>query len=93
MPSKSSEYYKKNPKARSKRLEYQKKYNKRKSELKRRVELNRINREKGTYGNGDGKDASHTKRGIVMKPQSVNRGSKSDSPGDRRARGGKNRKK
>jgi len=93
MPSKTSEYYKKNPKARAKRLEYQRKYNKRKSELKRRAELNQVNRERGTYGNGDKKDASHTKRGIVMKPQSINRGSKSDSAGDRRARGKSNGRK
>ncbi len=42
---------------------------------KYRAELNRYNREKGTYGNGDGKDASHKKGKIVgMEDQSVNRG-------------------
>ena len=40
----------------------------------------------------NGKDASHTKNGIVYKKSSVNRGSKSDSAGDRRARGGRKRK-
>ena len=42
---------------------------------KYRSELNRYNREKGTYGNGDGKDASHKDGKIVgMEDQSVNRG-------------------
>ena len=42
---------------------------------KYRAELNRYNREKGTYGNGDGKDASHKDGKIVgMEDQSVNRG-------------------
>ena len=42
---------------------------------KYRAELNKYNREKGTYGNGDGKDASHKKGKIVgMEDQSVNRG-------------------
>ena len=42
---------------------------------KYRAELNKYNRNKGTYGNGDGKDASHKKGKIVgMEDQSVNRG-------------------
>jgi hypothetical protein len=82
----TAEYYKKNPKARAKRLAYQKKFNAKPAERARRVALVKINREKGTYGNGDGMDASHTKKGIVMKKESVNRGSNSDMPGDRRAR-------
>ena len=42
---------------------------------KYRSELNRYNRAKGTYGNGDGKDASHKNGKIVgMEDQSVNRG-------------------
>lgn len=36
-----------------------------------------------------GMDASHTKSGIRYKPSSVNRGSKTDMAGDRRARGGR----
>ena len=43
---------------------------------KYRAELNRYNRKKGTYGNGDGKDASHKDGKIVgMEDQSINRGS------------------
>ena len=59
--AKTSEYYKKNPKARKKRLTQQKKYNKTKRGLKLRVNANRLNRQLGTYGNGDGKDAAHYK--------------------------------
>ena len=74
MASKTSEYYKKNPKARKKRLAYQKKYDARPLQIKKRVELNKINRQKGTYGNGDGKDVSHKKGGgTTMESQSKNR--------------------
>ena len=42
---------------------------------KYRAELNRYNRNKGTYGNGDGKDASHKGGKIVgFEKESVNRG-------------------
>ena len=39
----------------------QKAYNKTKKGLKIRVAANAINRAKGTYGNGDGKDWAHKK--------------------------------
>jgi len=89
---KTAKYYKENPEARAKKAAYQKDYDKKPEQKKKRAALNKINRDKGTYGNGDGMDASHTKNGIVMKKASVNRGSKSDSPGDKRARGSKNKK-
>ena len=38
----------------------QKAYNKTKNGLKIRVAANKLNRKLGTYGNGDGQDASHT---------------------------------
>ena len=42
---------------------------------KYRAELNKYNRKKGTYGNGDGKDASHRGGKIVgFEKESVNRG-------------------
>ena len=42
---------------------------------KYRAELNKYNRKKGTYGNGDGKDASHSGGKIVgFESQSKNRG-------------------
>ena len=42
---------------------------------KYRAELNKYNRDKGTYGNGDGKDASHKSGKIVgMEDENINRG-------------------
>ena len=56
------------------KVEY-KKFQSSKKRRKYRAELNKYNRDKGTYGNGDGKDASHKKGKIVgMEDQSVNRG-------------------
>jgi hypothetical protein len=61
MASRTSEYYKKNPKARRKRLKQQSEYQKRPERVAKRVELNRINRKKGKKG--DGKDVSHCQGG------------------------------
>ena len=41
---------------------YQKKYDGTKLQIAKRSALNKENRKRGTYGNGDGKDASHTGR-------------------------------
>lgn len=87
MPGRTSKYYASNPEARKKRLEYQKEYNKQDREVKKRVELNAENRKRGTYGNGDGKDVAHTKSGTKLQKASVNRGSRTAMPGDKRARG------
>lgn len=86
---KSKDYYDKNPEAKAKKDAYNKEFNKKPAQRKKRSELVKANREKGTYGNGDGKDVSHTSKGLVLKKASVNRGSKKDSPGDKRARGKK----
>ena len=59
---KTSQYYKKNPAAKQRRLKQQAAYNKTKKGLKIRTEANKLNRKLGTYGNGDGKDASHTSK-------------------------------
>jgi len=51
------------------------KYGSSKKAKKYRAELNKYNRQKGTYGNGDGKDASHKGGKIVgFEAQSKNRG-------------------
>jgi hypothetical protein len=60
---KTSQYYKANPAAKQRRLKQQAKYNKTKKGLKIRTAANKLNRKLGTYGNGDGKDASHTGKG------------------------------
>ena len=59
--ARTSEYYKKNPEARKKRLKQQAKYNKTKKGLALRVNANKLNRKLGTYGNRDGMDAAHYK--------------------------------
>ena len=58
--SKTSEYYEKSPAARARRLKQQAKYNRTNKGLKIRTAANKLNRKLGTYGNGDGMDASHT---------------------------------
>ena len=42
---------------------YQKKYDGSKLQISKRSALNKENRRRGTYGNGDGKDVSHKKNG------------------------------
>jgi hypothetical protein len=86
---KTAKFYATHPEARAKKAAYDKRNDARPERRARRAELTKINREKGTAGNGDGKDWSHTKNGVVMKKASVNRGSRSDSAGDKRARGKK----
>ena len=61
--SRSAKYYAKNPKARAKKNAYNKRYHSTPERRKYRSDLNKENRKRGTYGNGDGKDVSHTKRG------------------------------
>ena len=79
MASKTSKYYKKNPKARKRRLRQQARYNKTKRGLSIRVNANKLNRKLGTYGNRDGLDAAHYKgsktKGRKQKP-SINRRSR-----------------
>ena len=68
----TASYYRSNPKAKAKRLKQQKRSNQTKKGLALRVNANRLNRELGTYGNGDGKDAAHykgsTTKGRLQKP-------------------------
>ena len=68
----TSSYYKSNPAAKQQRLKQQNKYNKTKKGLALRVNANRLNRQLGTYGNGDGKDAAHyegsTTKGRLQSP-------------------------
>lgn len=92
MPGRTAKYYQENPEARKRHVEYQKEYNKKPREVKKRVELNSINRKRGTYGNGDGMDVAHTSGGTRLQKASVNRGSKSAMPGDKRARGNARKK-
>lgn len=58
----TAKYYRDNPEARKKRLEYQKKYNSTCKEKKNRAEHNRERRRRGIYGKG-GPDVSRKKDG------------------------------
>lgn len=92
MPSRSAKYYQTHPKARAKKKAYDTEFNSKPEQVKKRGELKKANAEHDKkYGKASrrGKDLSHTSRGLVYKKSSVNRGSKSDTAGDRRARGGK----
>jgi hypothetical protein len=67
----------------------QKRYNATKEQTAKRVELNRYNRQHGTYGNGDQKDASHSASGKIKgyESQSKNRARKTGfTTGKRKAR-------
>ena len=75
----TARYYAANPKAAARRRKQQRRYNKTAKGLKIRVKANKLNRQLGTYGNGDGKDASHT---------GPNKG-KLESPKKNRARKGR----
>ena len=70
MAGKTSNYYKKNPKAAAKRRKQQRAYNKTAKGLMIRTAANKLNRKLGTYGNRDGMDASHTgkTKGKLEKP-------------------------
>lgn len=88
--SRSAKYYRDNPKAKKKKNEYQKKFNKKRDQVLNRTRLNKENRDRGTYGNGDGLDVSHMKNGKTrLESQSKNRGNKTRTKGDVRSRGKK----
>lgn len=92
MVSRSAKYYQTHPKARQKKYATDKKINARPEQKAKRRELGEKNYEHDKkYGKSsrNGKDLSHTSSGLKYKPSSTNRGSKSDTKGDRNARGGK----
>lgn len=83
---KTAKYYRKNKEARDKKKSYDTKYHKTASRRKYRSELNAENRRRGTYGNGDGKDVSHTRGGgTTLESKSKNRA--------RQGAGGKQKRK
>lgn len=91
MVSKSAEYYHSHPEARAKKKAYDTRFESSPAQKQKRRELAAHNAEHDKrYGaeSRKGMDASHTMDGIKYKPSSVNRGSKTDMAGDRRARGG-----
>lgn len=75
---KTAEYYAKNPKARKKKAAYDKKFNKKPSQLAKRRELSKRNRKADKRGvNRSGKDYDHAIGGYVK--TSTNRGRKEKS--------------
>jgi hypothetical protein len=86
--SDSAKYLRKNKKARDKKKKRDTEINKRPEQRAKRSELVKARREKGIYGKG-GKDVSHTSSGLKLKSIKANRGSKSDTAGDKKARGKK----
>lgn len=80
----STDYYRKNPKARKKKAKTDKKINARPEQVKKRVESNRARRRaKATGKNIKGKDYDHAVGGFVK--SSTNRG--------RKGEGGRKKKK
>tara|TARA_R100000030_G_scaffold93322_1_gene79373 strand:+ start:2137 stop:2415 length:279 start_codon:yes stop_codon:yes gene_type:complete len=72
--SKSAKHYAKNKSSRKKKNEYDKKYSSTTKRKKYRSSLNKANKKAKTYGNKDGLDMSHTKKGkLVKEKQSKNR--------------------
>ena len=72
--SKSKIFYDNNPISKKKKGDYDSDYHKSGGRVKYRTRLNKENRKRGTYGNGDGKDLSHTTGGkLVQEDQSTNR--------------------
>jgi hypothetical protein len=78
--SESAKYYQDHPEARKKKIAYDTKYHSTEDRKEYRADLQRINREKGTHGNGDGKDVAHkSKTKTRMQSQSKNRADKKRS--------------
>ena len=74
MSIKSTNYYNSNSDALKIKRKYQREYNKKPSEIKKRTALNAENRKRGTYGNGDKLDVSHKQGGgTTLEAQSKNR--------------------
>ena len=90
MVSESARYYRSHPAARARKSAYDTIFESSPAQKAKRRELSRHNADHDKkYGAASrkGMDASHTKAGIRYKPSSVNRGSKTDMAGYRRARG------
>jgi len=93
---KTADYYKKNPKAKAKKLAYDKKYQKKDRVKKYQRKLKKKRYKDAKKGNpraqkGSGYDYDHGSKRYLK--ASKNRGKTSGTPGDKRARGKGNKKK
>lgn len=69
----TARYYRSNPEARAVKAAYDKKFQKKKEQVKKRVECNNFNRKNKKYGNGDQMDCSHKGRSLVYEHRKKNR--------------------
>tara|TARA_R110001606_G_scaffold6316_2_gene28472 strand:+ start:1479 stop:1805 length:327 start_codon:yes stop_codon:yes gene_type:complete len=83
--SASAKFYRNSKKARKVKAAKDKEINCRPEQKKKRAELSKARRRRGIEGKG-GLDLSHTKNGLRLKSVKANRGSSSDSQGDKNAR-------
>lgn len=92
MASDSTKHYNSNPESKASKNAYNRAYYKKnKSTLNEsRAERKKYREEAERKGKAvKGKDVAHTKNGLKLQDSSKNRGSKTATSGDRRARGGK----
>jgi hypothetical protein len=75
-------YYDSNPEAAKRKAEYDKKFQKKRAQVRKRVEANRYNRNNPNSVVGDGMDASHQPDGSIRLEEQKNN----------RARGGSQRR-
>jgi len=69
----AAKYYNSNPEARAVKAAYDKKFQKKKDQVRKRVECNKFNRKNKKYGNGDKMDCSHKNGTLVYEHRSKNR--------------------
>tara|TARA_R100001510_G_C7653148_1_gene211181 strand:- start:952 stop:1176 length:225 start_codon:yes stop_codon:yes gene_type:complete len=65
MASKSTKYFRSNPKSLAKKRAWQRKENKKKKKKRYRAFLNRMRRKFGRYGNRDGMDYDHDEKKFI----------------------------
>lgn len=82
---KTAKYYSENPDARRKKAAYDKRFNRKPAQRRKRSELNQINREAGTYGNRDGMDFDHAIGRFVRETTNRGRREKSRRKGSKRS--------
>jgi ATPase subunit of ABC transporter with duplicated ATPase domains len=66
-------YYDANPEAKARKAKYDAKFQKKREQVKKRVEANRFNRNNPSSVKGDGMDASHRGGRIVLEKARTNR--------------------
>lgn len=74
--SRTQNFYDRKPAANQRRLAQQSRYQKTDHGKALKIAANKANRKLGTYGNGDGLDAAHTKNGIKLASKKANRARK-----------------